>query len=631
MSASSEEGALTPKERSPAQIAAWPPAWGQVFLSWTERTLSLAQVVVPLVLISVALLGFRPEWLELVWEAAVPIMIGLAILLVALSGHDLWREGRRALSKAQGWSGLGALAPGASGRSALAIAGDDVFRVSRGERSSVGKLSELTRVEVLPPARGGLLGWRKAWPSQTLRLVWVEPAETVSPDSPPTEGEGIAAEADAVEAEASPPSAPLSPTSGPEEEGVAESGPREESGEAPEGESVAESGSLSEGEPEEATEPEEQIRHAETFELASWSVEPFLRWVALEAAREVRDPAAAYPDVAAARASRGVELFWPPPRRAALRYFAGFAVTIIGVCALPAGLLLMSEAKRAPGLIDFGDHVIWMARPVGEAALLLVCGAVFLTALQVSFLRVKVLRAARRFSLPPGERLLALCYARTRLAWPPPPEPEPEPDPESEESAEGEEAPTQSSEDEEGTPPVDSTSDEAEGSEPEAEKVLQGPVAAGAPWGEFVAITDRRILQLLFGEGRNHVLEVCQREDLLALAHLAPASHPLLTVLRHLRSDGRGLRLWTADGRELRITSEVLFHGSLVSWLEAAGHRIEDWGYLPLELPGWIRSPSDPRRAELEAPEEPPSEGAGENSPQESPGEASAKGANLES
>ncbi|MBL4847879.1 MAG: hypothetical protein JKY65_20380, partial [Planctomycetes bacterium] len=347
-------------------------------------------------------------------------------------------------------------------------------------------------------------------------------------------------------------------------------------------------------------EPEERIRRAEIVEFASWSAEPFLRWAVL-AGCPFRDPDRAYPDVAAAYASQGVELFWPPPRSAALRYFAGFALTILAVCAVPAGLALVGEARKAPGLVDFGDHLVWMARPVAEITLTLLIGAVFLTLLQVTFLRVKVMRAARRFSLPEGERLLALCYARTRHAWPPP-EPEPEPEPASEPEPEPEEGESSSGGDPGRAPSEATEGEDGEDPDPAEDKgpsVLPGgPIAVGAPWGEFLAITDRRFLQLLFGEGRNMVLEVCAREDLLALAHLAPASHPLLGLIRHLRSDGRGLRLWTADGRELQIRSEVLFHGPLQTWLKEAGYRIEDWGYLPLEIPRWIRSPADPRRAE---------------------------------
>ena len=584
---------------SQAARAGWPPSWAQAFFSWAERAASLTQVVAPLVVCALIVVGFlRFEWLELLWEAYWPVLGGLLLWLGLSSAFHLWLEGRRARARAAAWTRapLHALAASASGWSYLAAAGDSLLvEDSKGSAREAGALSDLSRIEVLPHARPGLLGWRRAWPSQTLRLVWLEPpTESTEGDSalPPCE---LAAPTGEVSSVASNPPPELA-------EGAAE-------GEAGAGSAAEPAEGAAEPEP-----PPEDVRHEETFEVATWSAGAFLRWAAL-AGIEVRDPHRAYPDVAAARASRGVELFWPPPRADALRYFAGFAVTILGVCAIPAGLMLIGEAKRAPGLVDFGDHVIWMAKPVGEVALMLTLGAVGLTLLQVSFLRVKILRAARRFSLPPGERLLALCYARTRHAWPPLPEPVEE---EEVEEAEGDSS-TPSSEDVEsdqaeageGPKPGEGAQDE-EPTEPEDEGLPQGPVAAGATWGEFLAITDQRILQLLFGEGRNHVLEVCKREDVLALAQLAPERHPLLTLLRHLRSDGRGVRLWTADGRELQITSEVLFHASLLEWFEAAGHRLEDWGYLPLELEGWIRSPSDPRRAELEAPPDPELE-AGES------------------
>ena len=67
--------------------------------------------------------------------------------------------------------------------------------------------------------------------------------------------------------------------------------------------------------------------------LSPWSVEGFLSQVSA-AAIEIQDPEGHYPDVAAARARQGVELFWPPPRRSALGYFAGFGVTLIAVAGL---------------------------------------------------------------------------------------------------------------------------------------------------------------------------------------------------------------------------------------------------------------------------------------------------------
>ena len=637
----------------------------------------------------------RPE-LALLAAYAWPLLGGLGILLGLMSALLLWSQGARAKARARGLAEVSLAAGGSSLRIETPSGEGEplLFLVQQGGAlEPLPPWAELTRIEVLPRARRGLFGWRGAWPSARVRFVWAEatappsegaredaPAETAPAETAPAE----AAPAETALAETAPAETALAETA-PAETTLAETAPAE----------TAPAEAASAGEP---ARPEEPIRHASTFELASWAANAFLGWCVLQGV-EVRDPEGAYPEVGAARAAQGAELFWPPPRGAALRYFGGFAVTILSVCALPAALMLIAEALRAPGTRDLASHLVWMARPVAEVVGLLCLGALGLTGLQVAFLRVKVLRAARRFQLLPGERLLALCYARTRRAWPPLPPPEPKGAGEDQPQGPGEDQPQGLGEDQpqglgedppqglgedqprpepegaapaaapnpatpsrplgaeatapaeearplppQGSSPRGASREPAESSAPPEQPPEQpaakpkrkpkpkpgtfppGPLSAGAAWGEFVAITETRILQLLFGEGRNLVTEVCRREDLVGWAHLPPARHPLQSALRYLRSDGRGVRFWTRDGRELQLTTEVLFHEPLLAWLEErAGYRIEDWGYLPLELPGWVRSERDPRRAERSSPQEP---APGELAPDElapdelAPGEA---------
>ena len=268
------------------------------------------------------------------------------------------------------------------------------------------------------------------------------------------------------------------------------------------------------------------------------------------------DPRRVYPDLSAAAAARGVELFWPPPRAEALRYFLAFAGLIAAVCALPATLMLAADFWRnSPGLLDLYEHVLVMAKPVAATGGSIAAVAVILTVAQIGFLRLKVFRAARWVELKEGEQLQALCYARCR-----------------------------------GDIDLD---------------------AMPATWGEFLAITDRRLLAVILGETKRVTRQLCWERDLVALAvaNRAEGRHPLVQTLLEARGETQALLLYRRDGVVIKVMSEVLFFAPLLAYLRERGLRIED--------PGWVPDPElfDP-------PAE--SEGEGAKSEQTHEGEAPA-------
>ena len=123
--------------RHPA-TAFWPPRAWSAFLCWTERALSLAQVVAGVVVTTLIVLALssRYEWLELAWEWSWTLLGAVVGLIGLLSGLHLLLEGRRARRRVAEWprDSLRALACRLDGRSYLVVEGDDLSleaRVSR--------------------------------------------------------------------------------------------------------------------------------------------------------------------------------------------------------------------------------------------------------------------------------------------------------------------------------------------------------------------------------------------------------------------------------------------------------------------------------------------------------------------
>lgn len=219
-------------------------------------------------------------------------------------------------------------------------------------------------------------------------------------------------------------------------------------------------------------------------------------------------------------AQQPVETFWPPPRRQVVRYLLAMAV-LLAVPFLGLGVFALTlEAREGPGASNLRAHFGYMTPRV----LLALCGSLVLGALlalaQLRWVWRKSRSSLPRLELEPGERLEAFAPA-----------------------------------------------------------YVDQDATLFATWGEFLAISDRRLVQLRFRPGgrRADQRTLCARDGVewVEVRDRGRDRHPLAAAALRVLGESRGLRVVHGGGSFL-LLSECLSFDLLLAWLRAHGFTVVD-------------------------------------------------------